>query len=81
MRLSSSRAPRRGRRLPNDEHQKVAALGAFERPHLVPSGNRGDPYDDPFDVASDALGLGIHGAVPLVGAPTFKGQLLTRGLI
>ena len=43
----------------NDEHQKVAALGAFERQHLVPCGNRGDRYDDPFDIASDALGLGI----------------------
>jgi hypothetical protein len=43
----------------NDEHQKVAALGAFERQHLVPCGNRGDRYDDPFDLASDALGLGI----------------------
>jgi hypothetical protein len=50
--------------MPNDEHQKVAALGAFERPHLVPSGNRGDRYEDPFDIASDALGLGIiHGVV------------------
>ena len=49
----------------NDEHQKVAALGAFERQHLVPCGNRGDRYDDPFDIASDALGLGIiHGVVP-----------------
>jgi hypothetical protein len=67
--------------VPNDEPKEVATLGTFERPHLVPSSNRGDPYDDPFDVASDALGLRIHGAVPLVGAPTFKGQLLTRGLI
>ena len=50
--------------MPNDEHQKVAALGAFERPHLVPSSNRGDRSDDPFDIASDALGLGIiHGDV------------------
>jgi hypothetical protein len=48
----------------NDEAKEVATLGAFERPHLVPSGNRGDPYDDPFDIASDALGLVIHGAVP-----------------
>jgi hypothetical protein len=48
----------------NDEHQKVAALGAFERPHFVPCGNRSDRYDDPFDIASDALGLGIiHGVV------------------
>jgi hypothetical protein len=39
---------------PNDEHQNVAALGAFERPHLVPSRNRGDRYDDPFEIASDA---------------------------
>jgi hypothetical protein len=48
----------------NDEHQKVAALGAFERQHRVASGNRGDRYDDPFDIASDALGFGIiHGVV------------------
>jgi hypothetical protein len=58
--------------VPNDEPKEVPTLGAIERPHLVPSGNRGDRYDDPFDIASDALGLGIHGAVPLVGAPTFK---------
>jgi hypothetical protein len=50
--------------VPNDEAKEVATLGAFERPHLVPFGNRGDPYDDPFDTASDALGLVIHGAVP-----------------
>jgi len=55
-------------------------LWAFERPHLVPSGNRGDRYDDPFDVASDALELGIHGGIPLVGAPTFKASLLTHRL-
>ena len=54
--------------MPNDEPKEVATLGAFERPHLVPSGNRGDHYDDPFDIASDALGLGIHGAVPPVSA-------------
>ena len=49
----------------NDEHQKVAALGAFERQHLVTCGNRGDGCDDPFDIASDALGLVIiHGVVP-----------------
>jgi hypothetical protein len=47
-------------------------LGAFERPHLVPSRNRGDPYDDPFDIASDALKLGIHGTIPLVGAPILR---------
>jgi hypothetical protein len=67
--------------VPNDEAKEVATSGAFERPHFVPSGNQRDLYDDPFDIASDALGLGIHGAVPLVGTPTFKGQLLTRGLI
>ena len=50
--------------MPNDEHQKVAALGAFERQRIVPCGNRGDRSDDPFDIASDALGLGIiHGVV------------------
>ena len=49
----------------NDEHQKVAALGAFERQHLVTCGNRGDGCDDPFDIASNALGLVIiHGVVP-----------------
>ena len=37
-------------------------IGAFERPHLVPSGNRRDPYDDPFDIASNSVELGIHGA-------------------
>jgi hypothetical protein len=62
-------------RVPKDKPKEVATLWAFERPHLVPSGNRGDPYDDPFDIASDALELGIHGGIPLVGAPTFKASL------
>jgi hypothetical protein len=67
--------------LPNDEPKEVATFGAFERPHFVPSGNQRDPYDDPFDIASDALGLGIHGApIPLVGAPVFGASLLPRGL-
>jgi hypothetical protein len=48
--------------LRNDDPKEVATFGAFERPHFVPSGNQRDPYDDPFDIASDALGLGIHGA-------------------
>jgi hypothetical protein len=65
--------------MPNDEHQKVAALGAFERPHLVPSGNRRDPYDDPFDIASNAVELGIHGARFL--QLYFGANCLTRGLI
>jgi hypothetical protein len=47
--------------MPNDEHQKVTALGAFERPHLVPSRNRGDRYDDPVEIASDARCLRNHG--------------------
>jgi hypothetical protein len=48
--------------VPKDKPIEVATLGAFERPHLVPSGNRRDPYDDPFDIASNAVELGIHGA-------------------
>jgi hypothetical protein len=43
----------------NDDFKEVATLRKFERPHLVPSGNRGDRCDDPFDIASDAIGLGI----------------------
>jgi hypothetical protein len=68
--------------MPEHKPKEVATLRAFERPHLVPSGNRRDPYDDPFNIASDALELGIHGApIPLVGAPAFWGRLLTRALI
>jgi hypothetical protein len=48
--------------VPKDKPIEVATLGAFERPHLVPSGNRRDPYDDPFYIASNAVELGIHGA-------------------
>jgi hypothetical protein len=46
----------------NDDPKEVATLRAFERPHHVPSGDRRDRYDDPYDIASDALELGIHGA-------------------
>jgi hypothetical protein len=61
--------------VPNDEPKEVATLGAFERPHFVPSCDRRDPYDDPFDIASDAIELGIHGTpFLLVGAPVFWGQ-------
>jgi hypothetical protein len=57
----------------NDEHQKVAALGTFERQHLVPCGNRGDRSDDPFDIASDAFGLGIiHGVFLLLMLQHFR---------
>jgi len=66
--------------VPKDKPKEVATLWAFERPHLVPSGNRGDRYDDPFDIARDALELGTHGSIPLVGAPTFKASLLTHRL-
>jgi hypothetical protein len=31
--------------VPNDEPKEVATLGTFERPHLVPSDNRRNPYD------------------------------------
>ena len=47
--------------LPNDDPKEVATLGAFERPHLIPSRDRGDRYDDPFDIASDARCLRNHG--------------------
>jgi hypothetical protein len=68
--------------VPNDEPKEVATLGAFERPHFVPSGNQRDLNDDPLDIASDALGLGIHGApIPLVGAPAFWGQSVTAWFI
>ena len=59
--------------VPKDKPIEVAASGAFERSHLVPSGNRRDPYDDPFDIASNAVELGIHGARFL--SLYFKGQL------
>jgi hypothetical protein len=55
--------------LPNDEPKEVATFGAFERPHFVPSGDRHDLNDDPFDVAHDALELGIHGARKDVAHP------------
>jgi hypothetical protein len=45
----------------NDERQKVAALGAFERLHQVPSGDRRDSFYDPLDIASDAHCLRNHG--------------------
>ena len=48
--------------VPNYKSQEVTTLGALERPHLVPSGDQRDLYDDPFDIANDALRLGIHGA-------------------
>jgi hypothetical protein len=64
--------------VPKDEPKEVATLWAFQRPHLVSSGNRGDRYDDPFDIARDALELGTHRSIPLVGAPTFKASLLTH---
>jgi hypothetical protein len=72
--LASGSMPDTGVRawLPNDDPKEVATLGAFERPHFIPSGNRRDPYDDPFDIASHALELGIHGEpIPLVDAPAF----------
>jgi hypothetical protein len=65
--------------VPKDKPKEVATLGAFERPHLVPSGNRRDPYDDPFDIASNAVELGIHGARFL--QLYFGANCLTRGLI
>ena len=49
--------------VPKDKPKEVATLWAFERSHLVASGNRRDPYDDPFDIASDALELDIHGGI------------------
>jgi hypothetical protein len=48
--------------VPKDKPIEVPTLGAFERLHLVPSSNRRDSYDDPFDIASNADELGIHGA-------------------
>jgi hypothetical protein len=45
----------------NDDPKEAATLRAFERLHHVPSGDRRDRYDDPFDIASGALELGIHG--------------------
>jgi hypothetical protein len=48
--------------VPKNKPIEVATSGAFERPHLVSSGNRRDPYDDPFDIASNAVKLGIHDA-------------------
>lgn len=62
--LGNATAKRFGVRatVPNYKSQEVTTLGAFERPHLVPSGNQRDLHDDPFDIASDALQLGIHGA-------------------
>jgi hypothetical protein len=65
--------------VPKDKPIEVATLGAFERPHLIPSGNRRDPYDDPFDTASNAVELGIHGARFL--QLYFGANCLTRGLI
>jgi hypothetical protein len=55
--------------LPNDDPKEVATLRAFERPHFVPSGDRHDLNDDPFDVAHDALELSIHGARKDVAHP------------
>jgi hypothetical protein len=45
----------------NDDPKEVATLGAFERPHLVPSGNRRDCFYDPLDIASGAPCLRNHG--------------------
>src|SRR5450631_398132 len=63
----------------NDDPKEVTTLRAFETPHLVPSGNRRDPHDDPFDIACNAVELGIHGARFLW--LYFGANCLTRGLI
>ena len=55
--------------VPNDEPKEVATFRAFETPHFVPPGDRHDFNDDPFDVAHDALELGIHGGRKDVAHP------------
>jgi hypothetical protein len=44
---------------------KGCCIGGIRETAFRTCGNRGDRYDDPFDIASNALGLVIiHGVVP-----------------
>jgi hypothetical protein len=56
----------------NDDFKEVPTLRTFERPHFVPSGNRREFYDDPFDLTHDTLELGILGPRNDVAHPILR---------